>query len=81
MNRTLLFSSTNVGNIYKLYEILNADFLKRFKHAAEFRITTLSHSRDFSLSVEDASEEERKWLQDATLKIVERKFEKVVDEQ
>jgi hypothetical protein len=81
MNRVLLFSSTNVGNIYKLYEILNADFLKRFKHAAEFRITTLSHSRDFSLSVEDASEEERKWLQDATLKIVERKFEKVVDEQ
>ena len=81
MNRVLLFSSTNVGNIYKLYEILNADFLKRFKHAAEFRITTLSHSRDFSLSVEDASEEDRKWLQDATLKIVERKFEKVVDEQ
>jgi len=80
MNRTLLFSSTNVGNIYKLYEILNADFLKRFKHAAEFRITTLSHSRDFSLSVEDASEEERKWLKDATLKILERNFEKVVDE-
>lgn len=80
MNRALLFSSSNVNNIYKLYEILNAEFLKRFKYAAEFRITTLSHSRDFSLSVEDASEEERKWLQDATLKILERNFEKVVDE-
>lgn len=80
MNRTILFSSPNVQEIYKLYEILNADFLKRFKYAAEFRITTLSHSRDFSLSVEDASEEERKWLQDATLKILERNFEKVVDE-
>lgn len=80
MNRTLLFSSPNVQEIYKLYEILNPEFLKRFKYAAEFRITTVSSSREFSLSVEDASEEERNWLKDATLKILERKFEKVVDE-
>lgn len=80
MNRTLLFSSHNVQEIYKLYEILNAEFLKRFKFAAEFRITTVSSSREFSLSVEDASEEERNWLKDATLKILEKKFEKVVDE-
>lgn len=80
MNRTLLFSSSNVNNIYKLYEILNAEFLKQFKYAAEFRITTTSSSREFSLSVEDASEQERNWLKDATLKILERNFEKVVDE-
>ena len=80
MNRTLLFSSLNVQEIYKLYEILNAEFLKRFKYAAEFRVTTVSSSREFSLSVEDASEEERNWLKDATLKILEKKFEKVVDE-
>ena len=79
MNRTLLFSSSNVQEIYKLYEILNAEFLKRFKFSAEFRITTISSSRDFSLSVEYASEEECNWLKDATLKILERKFEKVVD--
>lgn len=79
MNRTLLFSSSNVQEIYKLYEILNAEFLKRFKFSAEFRITTISSSRDFSLSVEHASEEECNWLKDATLKILERKFEKVVD--
>jgi hypothetical protein len=30
--------------------------------------------------VEDASEEERNWLNEEVLKIVERKFEKVVDE-
>jgi hypothetical protein len=80
MNRTILFSSTNVQEIYKLYEILNADFLKRFKFAAEFRITAFSSSRDFSLAVEDASEEERNWLKEEVLKIVERKFEKIVDE-
>lgn len=80
MNRTLLFSSSNVNNIYKLYEILNAEFLKQFKYAAEFRITTISSSREFSLLVEDASEQERNWLKDATLKILERNFEKVVDE-
>lgn len=80
MNRILLFSSLNVQEIYKLYEILNAEFLKRFKYAAEFRVTTVSSSREFSLSVEDASEEERNWLKDATLKILEKKFEKVVDE-
>ena len=80
MNRTLLFSSSNVNNIYKLYEILNAEFLNRFKFSAEFRITTISSSREFSLSVEDTSEQERNWLKDATLKILERNFEKVVDE-
>jgi hypothetical protein len=81
MNRILLFSSINVTEVYKLYEILNGEFLKKFKFAAEFRITTFSSSREFSLSVDDASEEERNWLREETLKIVERKFEKVVDEQ
>ena len=81
MNRCLLFSSTNVTEVYKVYEILKNEFLKRFKCAAEFRITTLSSSREFSLSVDDASEEESNWLKSEAVKIVERKFEKVVDEQ
>jgi hypothetical protein len=81
MNRLLLFSSTNVTEVYKVYEILKNEFLKRFKCAAEFRITTFSSSREFSLSVDDASEEERNWLKVEALKIVERNFEKVVDER
>lgn len=81
MNRSLLFSSTNVTEVYKVYEILKNEFLKRFKCSAEFRITTLSSSREFSLSVDDASEEESNWLKSEAVKIVERKFEKVVDEQ
>ena len=80
MRSNLLFSSSDVKEVYKLYEILNADFLKEFKFTAEFRLTTLSFSRDFSLSVEDVSAQQFKWLQDATLEIVEKKFKKVVDE-
>lgn len=80
MRSNLLFSSPNVKEVYKLYEILNADFLKEFKFSAEFRLTTLSFSQDFSLSVEDVSTQQFKWLQDAALEIVEKKFKKVVDE-
>ena len=80
MKSNLLFSSTNVKEIYELYQILNADFLKEFKSSAEFRITTLSSSREFSLSVQDVSAQQFKWLQDAALEIVEKKFKKVVDE-
>lgn len=79
MHNNLLFSSTNVKEVYKLYEILNADFLKEFKFTAEFRLTTLSFSQEFSLSVQDVSVQQFKWLQDATLEIVEKKFRKVVD--
>ena len=79
MKSTLLFSSTNVKEIYKLYEILNADFLKEFKCSAEFNITTFSSSREFSLSAQDVSVQQFKWLQDATLEIVEKNFGKIVD--
>lgn len=79
MKSTLLFSSTNVKEIYKLYEILNADFLKEFKCSAEFKITTFSSSREFSLSAQDVSVQQFKWLQDATLEIVEKNFGKIVD--
>ena len=79
MKSTLLFSSTNVKEIYELYQILNADFLKEFKSSAEFRITTFSSSREFSLSAQDVSVQQLKWLQDATSEIVEKKFGKIVD--
>ncbi|MBM3453537.1 MAG: hypothetical protein FJX80_00165 [Bacteroidetes bacterium] len=81
MNRTLLFSSPNVESIYKLYEILSAEFLKRFKFSAEFRITTESSSRSFSLAVEDVAKEQAKWLQDRAIQTFEKNFQKVVDER
>jgi hypothetical protein len=80
MNRIVLFSSANVKEVYKLYQILNPEFLKKFKFTADFQISTFSSSQEFSLCVDHASQEEGNWLKDEALKIVERNFEKVVDE-
>jgi len=80
MSRHVLFASSNVSNIYKLYKILNEGFLKNFKRQVEFRISTVSSSKEFSLDVLNAAEDQRKWLETKALTIVERNFEKVVDE-
>ena len=79
MTSQTLFTSTKVQEVYGLYDTLNNAFLKRFKYQAEFRITTMTTGRDFSLNVQDVNEEERNWLMDATMQVLEKKFEKVVD--
>jgi len=79
MKDNTLFCSPDAQEIYRVYQILNRDFLKVFKFQAEFRITTISSRKDFCLSVEHVSESERKWLKDATLQILEKKYESVVD--
>lgn len=79
MSNHTLFCSSDVQEVYRLYQTLSDEFLKFHKHQAEFRITTITSAKDFCLSVEYASETERKWLQDATLQILEKKFEKPLD--
>lgn len=74
-----LFCARNVQEVYRLYQILNEEFLKTFKHQAEFRISTTTAQSDVCLNVQDTSQEERKWLMDATMQVLEKKFNKVVD--
>jgi len=76
-----LFCARNVQEVYRLYQILNEEFLKIFKYQAEFRISTTTAQSDVCLNVQDASQEERKWLMDATMQVLEKKFNKVVDEK
>jgi hypothetical protein len=79
MTNKILFCSPNVQEVYRLYETLSGDFLKAHKHQAEFRITTLTSSKDFCLGAEYVSETELKWLKDAVLQFIEKKLGKVVD--
>lgn len=81
MSKNPLFCSTNVQEIYQLYQRLNDEFLKAHKYQAEFRISTTTSANEFCLSVEHETESERKWLTDATFQILEKKFEKPVDEK
>ena len=81
MRSHTLFCSANVQEVYLVYQTLNDAFLKAHKHQAEFRISTITSGKDFCLNVEDATETERKWLEEATLQILEKKFEKPVDEK
>ena len=81
MTSHTLFCAKNVSEIYRLYQILNEEFLKAHKYQAEFRISTTTLHSDICLNVQDATEEERKWLMDATMQILEKKFTKVVDKR
>ena len=81
MERHNLICSTIVREIYEIYSTLNDEFLKAFKHQAEFRITTTTSGKDFCLGVEDVTETERKWLENAVLELSQKKLKNSVDEK
>lgn len=81
MARHQLFSSVLVREVYDVYHHLNEEFLKVFKHQAEFRITTTTSGKEFYLAVEDATETERKWLEDSVFELSQKKLKKSVDEK
>jgi len=76
-----LFCARNVQDVYAVYQTLSEEFLKKFKCQADFRISTTTMQSDVCLNVQDASEEERKWLQEMTFQISEKKFKKPVDKK
>lgn len=81
MVRHNLICSTVVSEIYEIYSTLNEEFLKAFKHQAEFKISTTTSGKEFCLGVEDVSETERKWLENAVFEISQKKLKKPVDEK
>lgn len=77
MTSSPLFSSTNVSEVYKVYEGASEAFLKHFKYQIDFGITTQTSSSNFTLHVHDASIDERKWLEAKVSEICEEKLTKV----
>jgi len=63
MTNTPIFSSTNVSEVYKVYENVNVSFLKHFKYQMDFGITTQTSATEFTLNAHDANPDERKWLE------------------
>lgn len=81
MTKHTLFCSTDVQEIYRVYQALSESFLKAFKQQAEFRISTVTSGKDFCLDVEDVTETQHNWLKTATLEILEKKSEKSLDQK
>mgnify|MGYP003352352187 CR=1 FL=1 len=71
-----LFRARNAQEVYALYQTLSEAFLKKFKCQAEFRISAITTSADICLNVQDASEEERKWLEDSVFELSQKKLKK-----
>lgn len=76
MNRSVLYSSKNVNDVYWLYQQLNTAFLKHFKFQGDFAISFSSKDPSFSLAMDDASETEVNWLNSKVLEILQEKVQK-----
>jgi hypothetical protein len=76
MTSTPIFSSTNVSDVYKVYEVVHEAFLKQHKYQMDFGITTQTSDPNFTLNAHDANADERKWLEVKVSEVVEEKLKK-----